>query len=271
MKKFIAIIAALLLACCAVFADDDYSAYYGQLPTGGNSYSTSDVRKTLDKTYYVGSFRTLYGIPEWTIYTTTKAKVSEKAVNRYTGNCKTDGVAPVKVTYKDYNNSGYAKGHIAPIDDLRYSYNAQISSFYMSNICPMPEKFNTTIWAALESRATDLIIKYGKATVIQGPVLDKAYTEYENLKDDTASTTTKMIVIPTQYYKIIYCYATEDNGLEKPIVYAYLVDTTVTSASMPSQYKVTVDSIEELTGLDFFSELPDDLEEALESTIEATN
>ena len=69
------------------------------------------------------------------------------------------------------------------------------------------------------------------------------------------------IAVPRRYYKVLLNY--NDNN---PIAVAFIMNNEDMSAAL-SNYVVTIDEIEKVTGIDFFSELPDNIEADLESEI----
>tara|TARA_B110000037_G_C16729532_1_gene346465 strand:+ start:51 stop:431 length:381 start_codon:yes stop_codon:yes gene_type:complete len=67
------------------------------------------------------------------------------------------------------------------------------------------------------------------------------------------------VTIPSEFYKVIYVP-------RKKMMIAFLMPNRSISGSL-KDYVVTVDKIEALTGVDFYSQLPDNIENALESQV----
>jgi endonuclease G len=86
--------------------------------------------------------------------------------------------------------------------------------------------------------------------VVTGPIL----------KNICGSIKNGTISVPCSYYKIIF----KDNGTEK-IAIALILNNQGSSSTLKS-FVTSIDNIEALTGIDFFSSLSDDIENKLESS-----
>ena len=98
-------------------------------------------------------------------------------------------------------------------------------------------------------------IRKERVYVITGPIL----------KNICGSIKNGTISVPCSYYKIVF----KDNGNEK-IAIALILNNQGSSSSLKS-FVTTIDNIESLTGVDFFSSLSDDIENKLESTINTSS
>ena len=153
----------------------------------------------------------------------------------------------------DYKGSGYDRGHLAPAADMKYNSVAMSESFYMSNISPQNPSFNRGIWKRLES----LVRGWGEKFDIF--VSTAGVLSSYNL----GAIGGNRVTIPSKYYKVIY-------APDKNIMIGFLLTNTKQSGDL-SSYAVSIDKIESLTGIDFFSELPDNIEEELESKVVLKN
>lgn len=152
-------------------------------------------------------------------------------------------------TRNDYKGSGYDRGHLVPAGDMKYNSLSMMETFYMSNISPQNPSFNRGIWKKLES----LVREWGKDFDIY--VSTAGVLNSNNL----GSIGKNKVTIPSKYFKVIY-------APDKNIMIGFLISNTKQTGKLFS-YAVTVDKIEALTGIDFYSELPDNIEEDLESKI----
>lgn len=152
-----------------------------------------------------------------------------------------------------YRRSGYDRGHLAPAADMSYSEDAMRESFYMSNMTPQVPEFNRGIWSQLESTVRNFANKEGLIYVVTGPLLYdfKAYLK-KGTKDE--------IPVPKYFYKVIL---KEDGDNSKAI--AFLLENKDDNNTDLKKYVTTVDKIEELTDLDFFYKLNDEIENMVES------
>lgn len=154
-------------------------------------------------------------------------------------------------TPDDYRRSGFDRGHLAPAGDMKWSPKAMSESFYMTNMSPQEPAFNRGIWQQLEEKVRFWAKDNGDIYVVTGPVLTP------NLKTIGKN----KVSVPKYYYKIIL-------DARDPDIKAigFLMENKGSNKSLES-FAVPIDSIEKITGLDFFPLLPDDMEEKLENKV----
>ena len=159
-----------------------------------------------------------------------------------------------RVTHSDYTHTRFDRGHMAPAADMKWSKRAMQESFYTTNICPQNQSLNRGDWNDLEEICRAWAKKYGTVYIACGPVY-KTRTPKRLNKGN--------IAIPDQFFKVVLIY-----NRKNPIAMGFLFDNVARSQSL-KKYMVTVDSIEALTGLDFFSKVPDDVERRIEAIVPA--
>ena len=150
----------------------------------------------------------------------------------------------------DYKGSGYDRGHLAPAADMKYNSNSMSESFYLSNVSPQSANFNRGIWKKIEKQIRDWSYMYGELIVVTGPIL-----ECENF----GKIGNNRVTIPKWYYKVVI----DPDNYKRNL--AILIENTGSSNSVKS-YVITIDQLEEFSGIDFFYRLPDLIEESFEST-----
>ena len=121
----------------------------------------------------------------------------------------------------------------------------------MSNISPQLPQFNRGIWSKLEKQVRHFAAREKRIVLVTGPVLPA---------EKTVTIGTSRITVPQYYYKVIY----DTTPPEKMI--AFVLPHQGSSADLQT-FAVTVDQVEELTGLDFFSSVPQPKQEQLERTV----
>ncbi len=153
----------------------------------------------------------------------------------------------------DYKGSGYDRGHLAPAGDMKYNTISMEESFFMSNIAPQSPTFNRGGWKKLESLVRDwgknFEIYVTTAGVLGSNIIGKIGKN--------------KITIPSMFYKTVY-------SPDQEIMIGFLMPNTRISNDL-KYYVVTIDKIESLTGIDFFSQLPDDMENKLESKLSVSS
>jgi endonuclease G len=154
--------------------------------------------------------------------------------------------------WRNYKNSGYDRGHLCPAGDRRMSFEAYNETFLTSNISPQDHDFNAGIWNRLEQKVRYWAEKYDGVYIVTGGVLK------ENLKtigDENVS-------VPNKFYKII---VDASGGNYKAV--AFLIPNKPSSESF-YKYTVSIDEVEAKTGIDFFPQLPDSIENKLEQMVD---
>lgn len=152
--------------------------------------------------------------------------------------------------WRNYKKSGYDRGHLCPAGDRRYSQSAHDETFLTSNISPQKHDFNAGIWNTLEQKARYWASKYNGVFVITGGVLNG---KMKTIGDENVS-------VPNQFYKVLI-----DNNTGKTKMIAFLIPHKDSNKPL-YEFVVSVDTIEKLTGIDFFPELDDAIENQLEAS-----
>jgi len=198
---------------------------------------------------YCLSYNEKHEQANWIAYELTAAET--KAKFSRTDNFQPDPlVASGTATQKDYKSSGYDRGHLAPAADMGWSEQSMEESFYFSNMSPQLPGFNRGIWKRLEEQVRDWAIENEAVYVVTGPVLAKGLHTIG----------TEHISVPQYFYKVLLDYRLPGvKGI------GFVIPNESSSKPLYT-YSVSIDSVESLTGLDFFPQLPDDEENLLEGS-----
>ena len=154
-------------------------------------------------------------------------------------------------TTSDYSKSGYDRGHLAPAGDMGWSELAMTESFYYSNMSPQVPGFNRGVWKRLEELIRDWALENDTLYVVTGPVLN----------NNLPAIGENNVSVPAYYYKVVL-----DNTLPDKKGIGFILPNA--SSKIPLHtFTVSIDSVESLTGIDFFPLLPDTLESRIENNI----
>lgn len=188
----------------------------------------------------------------WVSYHLTANQLLGGRVSRSDDFREDPAVATGSAVLQDYKGSGFDRGHLAPAADMAWNSTVMSESFYLSNMSPQEPGFNRGIWKSLEEWVREQAVACGGLWVVTGPVPEPGLPEIGASGVD----------VPRLYYKVLL-------DLEEPDQKAigFLMPNRKSSASLDF-YAVSVDNIEAVTGLDFFSNLPDQQEDALESMVD---
>ena len=165
----------------------------------------------------------------------------------------------IKMYWDDdlFRGSGYDHGHICPSADRQYSKLANKQTFYLTNMQPQYPKFNQKLWADMEDRMRKWIDR-GASTdtmyVCKGGTIDSEEYIIERIKGE--------LIVPKYFYMaILYKNA---QGY-KAIAFWALNENVDRKGDDLKKYVISIDRLEELTGIDFFCNLPDDTENKVEA------
>tara|TARA_Y100001970_G_scaffold290516_1_gene424523 strand:- start:88 stop:1014 length:927 start_codon:yes stop_codon:yes gene_type:complete len=184
----------------------------------------------------------------WVAYELTASELngSAKRTNNFS---KDPRIKTGSALSSDYTNSGYDRGHLAPAADMTWSQSVMRESFYMTNISPQQPGFNRGIWKKLESYVRQWAYDNQSIYIVTGGILSQT----------SGKIGSSGVSIPNYFYKVILDYTKpEIKGI------AFILPNQSSKRSIQS-YAVTIDKVEEMTGIDFFYKLPDNIEQKVES------
>jgi len=154
-----------------------------------------------------------------------------------------------RATNDDYRGSKWSRGHMCPAGDNKWDAEAMSETFLMSNVCPQDRNLNSGLWNRVEMDSRKWAKKYGGVYIVCGPL-------YYNKEHELIGY--NKVVVPEAFYKVILCI----EGRPKAI--GFIVKNNE-GTKKKDQYVNSVDEVERITGFDFFPELPDDIENVVET------
>lgn len=245
--------------------------YYADDFLGEKNISTSEISKTTNNTseefddsflptsttgaivkhnFFTLSYSEENEQAEWVAYELKKSDLTKNEFERpYFIQDKK--VKTESADWRNYKNSGYDRGHLCPAGDRRMSFEAYNETFLTSNISPQDHDFNAGIWNRLEQKVRYWAAKYDGVYIVTGGVL----------KGDMKTIGDENVSVPNEFYKIV---VDASDGNYKAI--AFLMPNSASSESF-YEYAVSIDEVEAKTGIDFFPQLPDSIENKLEQML----
>ncbi|MCB9040853.1 MAG: DNA/RNA non-specific endonuclease [Lewinellaceae bacterium] len=203
--------------------------------------------------YYTLSYSEQHEQAEWVAYRLAGDELKQPWVDRADNFRPDPEVKTGSATPDDYRRSGYNRGHLVPAADRAFSEQAIDETFLMSNISPQAGNFNKGIWRELEELARSWAKANGELYVVTGPVL--ALKPKGTIGDNEVS-------VPAAYFKVLL-------DAEEPQVkgIGFLIPNEVSFEPL-YKFAVSIDRVEEVTGLDFFGKLlPAKVEEEVEGNL----
>lgn len=240
---------------------------------GGNSIVVVHECKLNDKTGETGvnycvEWDTDIHAQRWSCYQ-MYASLLQANTSRYQGNggyaLTPDALYPndsdlpsqYQFTVDPFKGSGYDHGHICPSNDRLASYDSNYQTFFMTNMMPQVNAFNSGIWARMELKVHSWTNKFDMLYVCKGGTIDKS----ENIIRYLGSGQNK-IPVPKYFYMALL-------GLDKEGYHAmgFWIEHSgsISKDDNLSKYMCNIRQLEELTGIDFFCNLPGDVENTVET------
>ena len=208
-----------------------------------DSYGTILIKHT----YYQVGLDPQTKVASWVMHTMTPKMAQDLA----TDVPREDAFRPDPLVEKelqgsdaDYRSSGYDRGHLCPAEDMDFNASAMLECFYYTNMAPQNPTLNRGLWRKIET------ISRGWAQSDTVHIITGTFSE------PNGKFIGKGISVPTYFYKIVV-----DKNYTKSIAF---ITPNIKPIYDVKNYITTIDKIEELTGVDFFEKLNDDLENKLE-------
>ena len=191
--------------------------------------------------------------PVWVAYCLKKQHLQAKKILKRRKFKKDPNLSSsLSAGLNDYKKSGYDRGHLARQADMYgRSKICEEEACYLTNIVPQKPSFNRKIWLNLENAVQKWTLEAGELWVVSGPVFDSFHTYLHDRENG--------VEIPDSFYKILV-KKNKSGGYD---FLSFLMKQESMSLDL-AEYIVSIDSVEQITGLDFFHLLEDRTEDFLE-------
>lgn len=153
-----------------------------------------------------------------------------------------------------YWRTGYDHGHICPSADRLGSADANYQTFFLTNMQPQVNGFNAQVWANMEKqlRIWDRDDFRDTLYVCKGGTIDK--------QNQILTITSKGLIVPKYFYMAILC---KNKSGYKAL--GFWIEHEANDDTDLGKYVVSIQELERKTGIDFFCNLPDNIERRVES------
>jgi endonuclease G len=240
-------------------------------------WGTPAADKIIYRKGYILGYDSKKRIPKWTAYLMSLSDAyAQPEFSR-------DPSIPLneQAESEDYRGSGYERGHlVSPVDVAGNGMETIVEANYLSTMAPQTAALNRMAWFAIEKYARDLLRKYkdDRVWIIAGPVFMAQPGDIINYPVIGQN----KVAVPWAFFRIII--KQESNSTLK--ITAFLVKNdaptgagiaryfpypeelfknSVDDAKDITRYTTSVDEIEQITGLDFFSTLDSRKQREMES------
>ena len=157
----------------------------------------------------------------------------------------------------------YARGHQLPSADRQCCYEANAQTFYGTNMTPQLNAHNERIWADLENKVRGYANSSDTTYVVTGVMVSSSS---EIQRDSYGNNVT----VPDAYFKAVLKYS-KSSTLGTWNAAAFYLEHRAYSGSVSKEHSMSIDELEEMTGLDFFVNLPAKVGETQAAEIESTD
>ena len=300
MKLFNILLSCLLLlfVSFSALALENENLLLGN-PSNARDNTSNPNNYLMVKDQYSLSYNKKLNTPNWVSWHLDYNDIGDTERSKSFTTDKTLPEGWYRVTSNDYKGTNYNRGHMCPSADRTASRIDNKATFVMTNVIPQTPENNQGPWAKLENYSRDLVREGKELYIISGQhmsighlkttgnqkiyVPSNGWNSDQRMSVDHLKTTgTQKINVPLNVWKIIIVldddeglddlYRIDNEGLDD--LYRITEDTRVIAVVMPNtrtirhkdwdEFLVSVDYIEELTGDNYLSKIPDEIEKEIE-------
>ena len=161
------------------------------------------------------------------------------------------------------------KGHLVPDADMQRSADTAMNTYFMSNMMPQFGSVNSGSWKYIEDATRLWAGELGEVIVVSGAIFDADNDGERDADSDVErAPPTRKVAKASGFYKIVLRVSADDSVRAIAFILPHIQASTAPNPDYVPTKITSVDAIEEVTGLDFFSDLPDGAEDPMEAAVE---
>lgn len=260
------------------FVTTDYGAAQpsvdnNNLALGNPSGAVTDVNQPnnylLVKPKYTVGYNRDKGKPNWVSW---HLDLSDRGSANRQDDFRNDPTLPdgwYQVQSTSYVGSGFDRGHNCPSADRTSTLENNSATFYMTNMMPQAPNNNQKTWADLENYTRTFITSGYEVYVVAGSYGIGGTGSNGGV---TNTIDNGRVTVPNRCWKVVVILPVGDNDVSR-----INASTRVIAIDTPNDnglkldwgvYRTSVDAIETATGYDLLSNLPVDVQAAIESKVD---
>jgi endonuclease G len=220
----------------------------------------------LDQKYYEESYSSSRGTPNWVSWHLDATNITNAAprVDNFAGFLDLPADF-YNVESNSYSGSGFDRGHNCPSADRTSSANANSATFLMTNMIPQAPQNNQQTWANLENYLREQVVAGNEVYIVMG-----SYgTGGTGSKGALTTVNGGHVTVPANVWKVAVIVPTGNGDLSRITASTRVIAVNTpninTTNSDWKQYRVTVRDIETATGYNLLSNLPQAVQDAVET------
>ena len=215
-------------------------------------YQDSMREIILQRRGYTVSYNQDLKIPNWVFWHLTKERLKGEVKRPANAWHEDMNVPEPRANSDDYRGSGWSRGHMCPAGDNKWDAEAMYESFLYTNICPQDASLNSGDWNEIEIACRRWTEKYGDIYIICGPILYNQ--EHKTIGGHK-------VVVPEAFYKVVLCLHDNPKGI------AFICKNKKENKKT-SDFANTIKQVEEITGIHFFPNLPEDIAKKVKTMVD---
>jgi endonuclease G, mitochondrial len=237
-------------------------------PSGATAVTTNSNNYLMTKPQYTLSYNNSKHIPNWVSW---HLESSDLGSTPRQDDFRADTTLPsgwYQVTASEYSGSGFDRGHMTPSADRTSSVANNSATFLMTNMIPQAPNNNQITWENLESYSRKLVSAGNELYIISG-----GYGSGGTGSNGYRTTVGNGVVVPAKVWKVIVIMPNGNNDISRVTsttrVIAVMMPNDQTVSSQPwGNYRVSIDSIESMTGYNFISSVSSSIQSVIEAKVD---
>ena len=191
---------------------------------------------------------------------------------------KADPEVAVSPVLDDYRNSGFSRGHLCPSADRQCSVEQNKQTFYLTNMQPQYQSHNGGLWSRLETLVRDFAtndeytaLHCDTLYIVKAATITDKVTindqEVDGIYADRCvgnASHKHELIVPKYFYMALLHYNKETDTYHSIAFWTDHIDETQSVKNL-ADYAISIKELEKRTGIDFFCNLPDVIEEDVEA------
>ena len=194
---------------------------------------------------------------------------------------KADPDVAVSPILEDYRNSGFSRGHLCPSADRQCTKEQNKQTFFLTNMQPQWQKHNGGLWKNLEDLVRNFATDDSKTDahcdtlyIVKAATITDKVTINDAEEDGIYADRcvggeghTHELIVPKYFYMALLHYNKATDTYHAIAFWTLHKDESDTNKNY-GDYAISIDELEKRTGIDFFCNLPDDVEKEVEAKVE---
>lgn len=223
------------------------------------------------KPQYALSYSRRKKLPNWVSWQLQASNLAAPGTSHRQNNFRVDPDLPSDWSAtrpQDYTGSGFDRGHLANSEDRSSNSIDNSATFLMTNMIPQAPDNNRGVWVELENYCRKLVREGKELYIIAGPQGQGGVGE-KGARQELAGGQP----VPANTWKVVLVSDKLGAGLK-----GVSKDTRAIAVVIPNvqgikgnpwrAYRKTVREVEKITGYNFFSNVPQDVQDAIENRMD---